>query len=134
MKNKTIGEIYHLTKVPEEELDGSYTTEHYNSVIAKTVDNINDEDIAYMLRQEMLPELFIPLAIKRLKENPMAGGLYEGELICSLSMWNPLPVEYKKDIFSILPTLESYLENGFFEFENDKIKYENSLNVIKAQL
>ncbi|MCZ9233573.1 contact-dependent growth inhibition system immunity protein [Escherichia albertii] len=57
----------------------------YNSLLDKTPDELDENDIAKMLRQNILPELAVQKAIEMIEINLMVGYLYDGELLLVLS-------------------------------------------------
>lgn len=130
--NKTIGELYDYRKT--EDILGSSVVDHFNKIVDKTPDELNDDDISFLLRQEKLLELAIPKAVERLADNPYCGSSYEGEMIYSLSRTKEIPAKYLPEIKSLLPILESFAENYSFELEGDKCDYFDCLDEIKKNL
>ncbi|EGO9229944.1 hypothetical protein DVV75_003852, partial [Escherichia coli] len=57
----------------------------YNSLLDKTPDELDENDIAKMLRQNLLPALAVQKAIEMIEINLMVGYLYDGELLLVLS-------------------------------------------------
>ncbi|ENR1368533.1 TPA: hypothetical protein RY491_003725 [Escherichia albertii] len=84
MKNKeTLKQIYHL----QHDSFGfkSGLINWYNSLLDKTPDELDENDIAKMLRQNILPALAVQKAIEMIEINLMVGYLYDGELLLVLS-------------------------------------------------
>ena len=58
--------------------------EWYRSIRDIPLDDLPIGDIARSLRQSLFPDFVVPVAIRHLRENPLAGDLYDGELLVSL--------------------------------------------------
>lgn len=61
----------------------------YGDIRHKPISAFSDFDMARSVRQKMHLDLLLPLALARLKENPLAGELYEGELMAAVSGVDP---------------------------------------------
>ncbi|WP_137646597.1 contact-dependent growth inhibition system immunity protein [Escherichia albertii] len=84
MKNKeTLKQIYHLQH--DSFAFKSGLINWYNSLLDKTPDELDENDIAKMLRQNILPTLAVQKAIEMIEINLMVGYLYDGELLLVLS-------------------------------------------------
>lgn len=105
MKNKeTLKKIYYL------EYDSSAfrsgLINWYNSLLDKSPDDLDENDIAKMLRQDILPALAVQKAIEMIGINLMVGYLYDGELLLALSnligsdYFSPLQLQQLKSIIS----------------------------------
>lgn len=129
---KTLGEIYGLKK--DEERDHSPSVHQFNVIVDKTIDELNEEDIAYMLRQRFLPEVSIVKAKTLLSSNPFAGKEYEGELLWSLSSWDPFPADYKDMIIEILPHIEEEAKEHEYEDDDIEIGYIRTVHKLKNLL
>lgn len=129
---KTIGELYGYSKDDKNLRTG--VVDHFNKILGKTPDGLDDDDISFLLRQEKLLDLAIPRAIERLADNPYCGHYYEGEMIYSLSRVKDIPVKYLPEIKSLLPKLEAFAESYSFELDGDKGDYLDCLNEIKGNL
>jgi hypothetical protein len=57
----------------------------------KDVEAISDADICIACRQGLMPQILVPLALRRLEKDPLAGDIYDGELLISLT---GIPAEY----------------------------------------
>lgn len=57
----------------------------YLAVRQKPICEFDDEDLCIACRQQLFEEYVVPVAISRLKENPLAGEKYDGELIVALN-------------------------------------------------
>ncbi len=84
LKNKeTLKQIYHLQH--DSFAFKSGLINWYNSLLDKTPDELDENDIAKMLRQNILPALAVQKAIEMIEINLMVGYLYDGELLLVLS-------------------------------------------------
>lgn len=112
MKNKeTIKQIYHLQD--DSSAFRSGLLNWYNALLDKTPDELDENDIAKMLRQDILPALAVRKAIEMMKINLMVGYLYDGELLLALS--NLLGSDY----FSPLQLLQ--LKNIINNFDGNML-------------
>jgi L-fucose isomerase-like protein len=50
-------------------------------ILQKKVSELNLLDVSRMLRQEIYPDIAVPLTWKILKENPFEGEMYDGQLL-----------------------------------------------------
>ena len=50
----------------------------------KDIENLDDEDICRACRQSLFPDRIAPTAISRLSKEPLAGEMFEGEMLVSL--------------------------------------------------
>ena len=72
------------------ELDGDIevrdsSLDHWYSEIRDTpLQELNDGDLARCCRQKLFLEHVVPVVILRLKANPMAGDIYDGELLAAM--------------------------------------------------
>jgi hypothetical protein len=63
----------------------------YRSIRDVPLDELGVEDISKALRQNIHLEHVVPLALKRLQLEPLAGEMYEGELLAS---FKSVPADY----------------------------------------
>src|SRR5947209_19417686 len=56
----------------------------YRSVRDKSIHDFTHEDLSKALRQQLYPELVVPAAIHTLKSAPLAGELYDGEMLAAM--------------------------------------------------
>lgn len=129
---KTLGEIYGLQKDDREE--ASYSVRQWNIIIDKTIEELDVEDVSYMLRQRFLGEVSIVKAKSFLLENPFAGKAYEGELLWSLASWDPFPTEYRSSISEIIPFIEEHAKEHEYEDEDTEIGYIRTVHKLKGNL
>jgi hypothetical protein len=57
----------------------------YDEVRTTPFDQFSDGDLSRAVRQELYLEQLLPFAIARLQEDPLAGDLYDGELMKAVS-------------------------------------------------
>lgn len=75
----------------------------YNQLIDKTIQEINREDVAKMLRQKIFPDLAMTKAIEFLQEDPFAGELYEGEILAAIAKQETsLLASYARELQDVL--------------------------------
>lgn len=129
--SKTIKEIY-----GEEFINNPETSllKHYNTVLNKTPDELNTDDICMLIRQEFFLEIAVPKAIEILKKDHSAGDNYEYCLLFNLSNMNSSLKEYKDDIFALINILETDFKNIVFDLEDDKKDYLESIKRLKEKI
>lgn len=79
-----------LKKVEDVE-DGWPLEMWYQSIRRKSLGELNVGDVSKACRQQVFPEQIVPLAVEMLKTDPLAGELYEGELLAALKS---VPIEH----------------------------------------
>jgi hypothetical protein len=65
--------------------------EWYNQVRDTPLENMGIGDLARACRQNIFPSAVVPICLLRLEEDPLAGDLYDGELLLALK---GLPRDY----------------------------------------
>lgn len=83
MDGKTLKEIYEYDLVPDNDHQCSLD-EWFNSIMHKTVEQLNIADVCRMLRQKICSAVAIDKAITLLNKDPFIGDLYEGQLMLTL--------------------------------------------------
>lgn len=99
--NKTMGKLYNLPspELNSEDRLGMWYIEFYN----KQCDDITVLDIIRMLNQGILVEVAVKIAVEHLYEEPLAGEMYDGQLMealfsIDLNQYNKLLEDVKKMI------------------------------------
>lgn len=112
--------ISKIINVRSEEIDIKCELDKwYVELLNKRIEEITIKDISRMLRQDILIELAINKSLEFLEENPLAGEMYDGqllELLYSLDL-----SKYKEDIDkakNILINIKSNINN--FEWMSDE--------------
>lgn len=100
-----------LEKHPSSDDGYSALDEWYRSIRDIPLDDLPTGDIARSLRQCLFPDFVVPVAIRHLRDNPLAGELYDGELLASLrnvdvEFWKRRE-ELKSELARILPTIDA---------------------------
>jgi len=92
--NQRISEILNVNS---EEIDVKCELDKwYVTLLNKAIEEININDISRMLRQDILIEVAINKSVEILKENPLVGEMYDGQL---LELLYSVDVnKYKEDI------------------------------------
>jgi hypothetical protein len=78
----------------------------YESVRDKPLAELSVEDLCRCCRQEIYPEAIVPYAVERVERNPLAGELYDGELLAALSS---ISTEFWRSQRTLAATLVSVL-------------------------
>lgn len=128
---KTIKEMYN-----EEFVDNPETSlvKHYNSVLNKTPDELNLEDICMLVRQEFFLEIAVPKAVKILESNHSAGDNYDYSLLVNLSNVESSLSGYKDIISNLINALEKDYKKIKFELEGDEQDYLSSIEKLKEKI
>ena len=81
--SKTLKEIYEYDLIEDDGID--YTVdEWFNTIMAKTKDQLSVADVSRMLRQKICSRIAIKRAIEMLSEDPFIGEMFEGQLMFNL--------------------------------------------------
>ena len=126
--SKTIKEIYN-----EEYIENPETSllKQYNSILNKTPDELNVDDICILIRQEFFLEIAVPKAIEILKKDPSAGDNYDYCLLINLSKVESSLNEYKDLVSSLIETLEKRFDKIEFDLDSDKEDYLEAIKLLK---
>jgi hypothetical protein len=85
----------------------------YRSVREMPIDELTVEDISKAVRQNVHLEHVVPLALRVLESEPLAGELYDGELLVSLKA---VPTQYwlqhRDEQRSVKSVIEAALRSG----------------------
>jgi len=92
----TFEAIEKLQSLPDASGSASSLGDWYASVRETEIEALDECDLARCLRQNVWVSYVIDEALRRLESDPMAGGLYDGELLdalCSVpaTHWNESP-------------------------------------------
>ena len=81
--SRTLKEIYEYDLIEDDGID--YTVdEWFNTIMAKTKDQLTVSDVSRMLRQKICSRVAIKRAIEFLNEDPFIGEMFEGQLMFNL--------------------------------------------------
>jgi len=81
--SKTLKEIYEYDLIEDDGID--YTVdEWFNTIMAKTKDQLTVSDVSRMLRQKICSRVAIKRAIEFLNDDPFIGEMFEGQLMYNL--------------------------------------------------
>ncbi len=102
-------------------------SEWYNTLLDKNIEQVTLIDVTKMLKQDILKELAIELAIEFLVDDPAIGYMRDGELV------NLLSKEDAKSLVdasgnNLLRDVVKEISNGKFVFEWDNIEYERDFS------
>ncbi len=56
----------------------------YRAIRDERVEDFTPGDLSRAIRQQLFPETVVPVAIETLKKDPLAGEMYDGELLLAL--------------------------------------------------
>jgi hypothetical protein len=84
MSESEIRTMRSLEEQPSGDRGASTLDEWYRSIRDFSLSDLPIADVARSCRQGLFPDYVVPVAIRHLGENPLAGDLYDGELLVSL--------------------------------------------------
>lgn len=117
-----------IAPLPEKQDEEMPLPAWYRSVYHISLDQLTIEDLSKAARQQIHSERIVPLVIERLQSEPLAGEMFDGELLVSLrsigadywsshlkdaanvrtvivAAWNDLPEDIQTDAKEILHVL-----------------------------
>ncbi|SFH56636.1 hypothetical protein SAMN04487830_10228 [Pseudobutyrivibrio sp. OR37] len=133
----TIGEMFSCKFIEGKEL---YPLQKwYNSLLAKTPDDIDVADVLHMFRQKMFMEFAVEKALDMLQENIFIGELWPGELLEKISMLDAgmfhnqkSKLEYikKKGTSELKDYTCSFFEDDIQDIKNSLARIHSILEII----
>ncbi|SDC37825.1 hypothetical protein SAMN05421663_102243 [Terribacillus halophilus] len=131
--NKTMGKLYNLPSpdLNSEDRLGMWYIEFYN----KQYDDIAVLDIIRMLNQGFLVEVAVEIAVEHLYKEPLAGEMYDGQLMealfsIDLNQYNNLLEDVKKMIADISLKLDELDWNS----TDDKEEFSRLLQAFQTKI
>lgn len=100
-----------LTKLNDSALD-----EWYTKIRDTPIEDLNDGDLSRACRQQLYPRHVVPISISRLEANPLAGEVFDGELLVSMKS---VPNDYWHTDRQISDRLLNVINNGRQLFDDD---------------
>jgi CDI immunity proteins len=101
-------------------------------ILQKEISELNLLDVSRMLRQEVYPDIAVPLTWKILKENPFEGEMYDGQLLELLIRYLMNNQEEKDEIAYI--NFKDTLDDKINKYEWENKDYINSYKVLLDKL
>ncbi|WP_433922249.1 contact-dependent growth inhibition system immunity protein [Paenibacillus taichungensis] len=132
--NKPIKEIYSLQQNIQTEESEYPLDQWYNRLIDKTIDEIELEDVSRMLAQNVFMDLGIKKAVEILKDDPLAGEMYDGHLLKILYSIELNQFEELSQLASLLQDINRNLSNIEWADEEDQEEYTELLNNFMKKL
>lgn len=119
---KSIKEVYNISL---EDRETKYALEQwYSTFVEKSVDEIDITDICRMLGQDVLVELAVEKALEILKEDPLAGTSYDGQLMELLYSLDDIQLgRNEKMIEKLLDEINENLDRSEFFSQEDYEEY-----------
>jgi hypothetical protein len=125
--SQTIKDIYLLNQ-DSQNLESEYALDKwYNRLINKTADEIDLEDVSRMLSQSIFLDLGIKKAIEILLDDPVAGELYDGQLLELLSSIDLNKFEDLSQLRLLLQKINNSVSNLDWSNEEDRKEYSELL-------
>lgn len=113
----------------------------YNKIRSKYILELNDGDVAKLIRQELFLKYIVPEAIRRLKKNPTIGELYTGEMLTALyKLDNTFWIDNKallKEVQNLLNELEEdskAIKNLEWLYEGEKREFHDKVKLFDEKL
>lgn len=128
--SKTLKEIYNYDFIENAETS---LLKDINSLLNKTIDELDVHDVCVLIRQEMFLDIAIPKAINIVKDNHAAGDYYDYCLLVNLANLESPLSNYKEQFESLIQILEKDFNSINFELDSDKEDYLESIKRIKEK-
>lgn len=134
---KKLKDIYSCELGQYSGLDKKYNLEiWYNKLLEKTYSELTIADVMRMIRQEIFIEIALKKAVDLLKDNPLAGEMYEGELLEKLlnEKIEIIKKIYKDDIKMILKQGREIAEKYEWITTDEKNEFLNFIKYYQLKL
>lgn len=125
--SQTIKEIYSLNTDNQNDEPEYALDKWYDSLINKTADEIDLEDVSRMLSQNVFIELGIKRVMEILSEDPIAGVFYDGQLLELLSAVDLDDFKDLSQLKLLLQKINNNVSNLDWSSEEDQIEYSELL-------
>jgi hypothetical protein len=102
----------------KDEISRSSLSEWYQSVRDKPLGQFSDKDFGIACRQQLYTEFVVPALLSRLESEPLAGDMYDGELLMALSA---LPKTFWEHCFGAKHALRTMLESNDLETDDTDV-------------
>ena len=133
-KNNSLKDNYHLSY--DNSATNSGLVKWYNSLIDKTIDELNAIDVAKMIRQGILKELAISKAVELFLKNPFDGEMCDGDLLSLLTSFNydVLALDSLEELLRCIEAAEASYSD--FDWDNDENKtlFKKNIDDLKVKL
>lgn len=112
----------------------------YNEIRHKSLGELSDGDIARMIRQELYLQFVIWEALERLSKNPLAGDMYDWEILDAVSnigaaYWASAERSLRENVVNWIETLRGNLDNGInVAADEDAEEYMSWLSKFESHL
>lgn len=103
------------------------------SLVNKQIEELSVLDISRMLRQEIFPDIAMPVTFERLMENPFEGEMYDGQLLeLYIRCLSKYPVYEEREKYIYLCTIASKnIDLYDWADEYSKQEYKKVLNKLE---
>ena len=132
-KDFTIADVEKRHGIVHQAENQSSLERWYEKIRKLPISQLTSGDIARRIRQQIFLKEIMPVAIKFIGNNPLAGDYYEGEILIAISKLNKIFWEQHNDLFNVLKkTLKNllndknYFNNKEYEF-SDKFPEEREM-------
>lgn len=131
-KEKKIKDCYANTQAPS--TFSKTLLKKWNRAINKRPSTLTVEEMAMFLRQQHFLDIVLPQAIEKLKEDPVCGRVYRGELIHGVSLVHEYDLKTKQELRDLIRTFnaQEILDQLTTDFEVQQFK--SSMNLIQDKL
>jgi hypothetical protein len=130
-----IDQIYKTKNIDINQLkNDSPLDQWFITMVMKRENELDILDISRMLRQDLFPDITIPLVWKILRENPFEGEMYEGQLLELLIRYlikNPKK-KNKEDYFALKNQIRLKQSEYFKDDLEGKADYEKLVNKLEV--
>jgi cytidylate kinase len=128
--NRKIKEIYGCNYYPDSVTKIYSLPAWHNRVIDKTVSELDELDVARMMRQDVFVECAVERALQFLREDPFAGELADAEFLVRMSkLDNKYLIPYKEELRELFLRAVEEKEEFEWMFEGDKEDFEKIIPI-----
>ena len=107
----------------------------HNQVIEKCESEMTISDVARCIRQNLFLKSAYEMLLVYLMHNPYEGDAYEGELMEKASLMDEEFIANHRSVVSkIVRDAYRFIENNYWEFEDDKLEFKESVNELAEKL
>ena len=116
--------------VPSSEVIHTSLTDWYERIRYVPLSMFGIEDLCRSLRQVLYPEHVVPIAVRAIEEDPLAGDMYEGELACA---FRAIPGGFWREHRQLAARLLAVMEGAIPRLSDDDVKGDVAATVTRLE-
>ena len=125
----TFRNLEHAAGVEIENEPSSSLELWYSSVRDKPLNDLSEEDLCKACRQTLYLDSVVPVSLARLATNPLAGEMYDGELLAAVAS---VPPELWANNASLKEQLRKLIQSLDIETDDADVNY--AINILSAAI